>query len=61
MATFVLRGMDDGFWARVKNRVKSEGRGLRETVLHVLDLYAEVGMSALEQARANVPPKKGSK
>ncbi len=58
MASYILRAMDDAFWARVKQRAESEGRGLKGAVLHLLHLYADVGMSALEQARTQAPTSK---
>ncbi len=56
MASYILRAMDDAFWARVKARAESEGRGLKGAVLHLLHLYAEVGMSTLEQRASQAPP-----
>ncbi len=62
MASYILRAMDDAFWAKVKARAESEGRGLKGAVLHLLHLYAEVGMSALEEARMRQTPiKKGGR
>ncbi len=58
MASYILRAMDDAFWAKVKARAESEGRGLKGAVLHLLHLYAEVGMSALETARTQTKKSK---
>lgn len=53
MASYILRAIDDVFWARVKARAASEGRGLKGALLHLLGLYADVGMSALERRASN--------
>lgn len=57
-----LRGIDDVFWSRVKAQAKCEGRKLRGALLHLLHLYADVGMSTLEQRASQAPPvKKGGR
>lgn len=50
MASYILREIDPEFWARVKRRVESEGRGLKWVVLRLLELYAKVGLDALEKS-----------
>ncbi len=53
MASYILRAMDDAFWAKVKARAESEGRGLKGAVLHLLHLYAQHGMSQIEAGLAS--------
>lgn len=44
MATWILRKVDDAFWARFKTRAASEGRGLRWIVLELIRHYTAHGL-----------------
>lgn len=61
MASYILRQIDDAFWTKVKARAASEGRSLKGALLHVLALYADVGMTALEATRANASDSPGAR
>jgi hypothetical protein len=48
--SYLLRDIDAGMWKRVRTRATSEGRNLRFLILHLLALYAQYGLEAIETA-----------
>lgn len=49
MASFIIRKIDPELWERVKAQATKEGRPLRWLLIRLLEVYATVGLEALEQ------------
>lgn len=44
MASFILRKVDDEFWARFRERVQAEGHTLRWVILRLIEHYTRHGL-----------------
>lgn len=49
VASFIIRKIDPELWERVKAQATKEGRPLRWLLIRLLEVYATVGLEALEQ------------
>lgn len=44
MASFILRKVDDAFWARFRNRAQKEGHPMRWVILKLIEHYTKHGL-----------------